>query len=166
MLTSRQTNRKNRKPWTAWGLILVFCTPLLAATLLYGFRHYFTFDHLCTGQLYTPPIHINSLSFFDKTYLGKWQMIYIRPIECDTTCQDLQNTLAAIYTSLGKERERVIPRDIFITPEITKSLEAANQGGMLIIDPQGWLVVHYPPHSDPKGILKDFRRLLRLSHVG
>jgi cytochrome oxidase Cu insertion factor (SCO1/SenC/PrrC family) len=161
-----EQSKERKRSWTAYGLAVVFCAPLLMAITLYVARDYFSFHHVCTGALYTPPIHSQTLPFYNKNNLGKWQMIYLRPLTCDADCQQLENTLAAVYTALGKERDRVISRQVIITPPIVTSLKAAEQGGTLIVDPQGWLVVHYPPHAEPKGILKDLKRLLRLSHVG
>ncbi len=165
MSTHKQLNEKKRS-WTAYGLALVFSAPLLMAIALYLGRGHFSFQHVCTGQLYNPPIRSQSLAFFNTNHLGKWQLIYLHPETCDASCQALKNTLAAVYTALGKERERVIPHEMTINPQIITALKASVQGGTLIIDPQGWLVAYYPPDSAAKGILKDFKRLLRLSHVG
>ncbi len=165
MATHKQLSTKKRS-WSAHGLALVFSAPLLMAIVLYMGRGYFSFQHVCTGQLYNPPLHSQTLAFFNKNHHGKWQMIYLRPETCDTSCQTLQNTLAAVYTALGKERERVISHQMTMSPQTMTELKASARGGTLIIDPQGWLVVYYPPHSEAKGILKDLKRLLRLSHVG
>ncbi len=35
-----------------------------------------------------------------------------------------------------------------------------------IMDPQGNVLMYYPPGADPKGILKDMKRLLKVSQVG
>jgi hypothetical protein len=35
-----------------------------------------------------------------------------------------------------------------------------------IIDPQGNLMMRYPPHADPSKIKKDIARLLKVSQVG
>lgn len=163
-MTNNQTNEKSFS-WTAYGLLFVFCVPLLAAGSLYAFRHYFTFHQTCTGHLYNPPVDAQGLTFYHKTNLGKWQLIYLSPTECDTACQTHIQNLEAIYISLGKERTRVERHIVPITP-VPKSLEALKQGGTIIIDPQGWLVIHYPVDSNPKGVLKDLRLLLRLSRVG
>ena len=165
-MTNNKQSTVKKRSWTAHGLLLVFSAPLLMAIGLYMGRGYFSFEQVCTGQLYNPPIHSQTLAFFNKNHSGKWQIIYLRPETCDTSCQQLQNTLAAVYTALGKERERVIPQQMTISPQIMTELKTSAQGGTLIIDPQGWLVVYYPPHSEAKGILKDLKRLLRLSHVG
>jgi hypothetical protein len=144
---------KNTKiSWAAIGLFIVFCTPLVAAGTLYAFRDSFHFKHLCKGNLYNPPIDSKALTFYDPSYLGKWQLIDIRFTPNDKTV--LSN---AIYTALGKDRERVTQRHLSTIP--------LQSGSMMIIDPAGWLVVHYPPGTDPKGILNNFRRLLRLSYV-
>lgn len=164
-VANNQIKRVNR--WTVYGLLIVFCTPLLAAHVLYHYRELFSFKHICTGILFNPPIDSKTLPFYDEQYLGKWQLIDVRPAECDDACQRLRDTTEAIYTSLGKERDRVTSRQLSISPESKHIFEPlhAQAGGVMIIDPQGWLVVHYTPDVEPKSILKNFKRLLRLSHA-
>lgn len=140
---------------TIYGLLIVFCAPLLAAMLLYAFRHDIHLNHICTGNLYNPPIDSKVLPFYDSHYLGKWQLIDVHNPNKNHSAQPTMPE--AIYTALGKERSRVIQRHISTIP--------LQLGSMMIIDPEGWLVVHYPPNANPKSILKDFKRLLRLSHV-
>lgn len=162
-MTNYQTKNKPYRSWTAYGLLVVFCIPFLAAGGLYTFRHYFTFGQVCAGHLYTPPVDAQTLDFYQKTDLGKWQLIFLSPAECGTVCQTRKQNLEAIHISLGKERSRVERRVLPLPHTTLLSLE---QGGMIIIDPKGWLVIHYPMDSNPKGILKDLRLLLRLSRVG
>lgn len=155
-MINQRINNKSPIPWTVYGLLIVFCAPLLVAMLLYVFRHEIQFKHICTGNLYNPPIDSTRLFFYDPNYLGKWQLIDV----CYTnkthtvTHKTMPN---AIYTALGKERDRVTVRHLSSIP--------LQPGGMMIIDPKGWLIVYYPPDAHPKNILKDFKRLLRLSHV-
>lgn len=39
-------------------------------------------------------------------------------------------------------------------------------GRIYVIDPLGNLLLSYPPQTEPKGMLKDLKRLLKLSHIG
>lgn len=155
-MTTQQINTNTRTSWTAYGLVIVFCAPLLIAGLLYVWRDHLTFNLICTGDLYNPPIDSRTLSFYDPRYLGKWQLMDICPTDSSSN-PIIQATAEAIYIALGKERSRVTQRHLSAIP--------LQPGSVMIIDPEGWLVVHYAPDADPKGILKDFRRLLRLSHV-
>jgi len=39
-------------------------------------------------------------------------------------------------------------------------------GRIYLIDPLGNLMMSYSPRSEPKGILSDMKKLLKLSHIG
>ncbi len=41
-----------------------------------------------------------------------------------------------------------------------------NDGELFLIDPLGNLMMHYPPDTEPSGIIKDLNRLLRYSRIG
>jgi hypothetical protein len=41
---------------------------------------------------------------------------------------------------------------------------AANR--IYVVDPLGNLVLSYAPQADRRGVLKDLRQLLKLSHIG
>jgi cytochrome oxidase Cu insertion factor (SCO1/SenC/PrrC family) len=41
-----------------------------------------------------------------------------------------------------------------------------NAKRLYLVDPLGNLMMSYPPESDPKGLLKDLQRLLRISRIG
>ena len=43
---------------------------------------------------------------------------------------------------------------------------ATEAGRVYIVDPLGNLVISYPAGADPKGLVKDLEKLLRLSHIG
>jgi len=46
---------------------------------------------------------------------------------------------------------------------VSHSLLREQQGEFYIIDPNGYIMMHYAADSDPKGILKDLKRLLSVS---
>ncbi len=146
---------------TAWILVLLFALPFTGAHLLYIYQDHFTFRTLETGQLLTPPIQTEALPFYDSSLLGKWQLIYVSPSQCDTSCQTSVDDLNRLHLALGKEYARVTHRSIPAT-----QVPPLSSGEMAIIDPQGWLILRYPPQTQLKGILKDLERLLRFSHLG
>lgn len=134
---------------------------MLGAYVLYGFRHQVTFDTLESGKLLSPAVPIQSLSVHDESYLGKWQLIYLSPEPCHPICETWIMQLNQIHLALGKEYARVIHR-VAAYPKLTQFSE----GSLLLVDPQGWVILQYDSHANPKGIIKDVQRLLRLSHVG
>jgi len=142
-------------------LIAIFMGPLVAAHVLYAWRDNLNFKTTQTGTFLSPPLSAQSLPFFDTTFLGKWQLIYLRPKTCDTPCQNLMASLPQIHMALGKEKHRVKYRTLSANVDLPLKV-----GEIAIIDPQGWIIMHYPANSDLKGLLRDLRQLLRLSHVG
>lgn len=144
-----------------WVLILLFTLPFLGSYILYSLRHRFIFNTIETGQLLSPPIQTQNLTFFEPALLGKWQLVYLQPALCEKECESLISNLNKIYLSLGKESHRVKQRAV-----PAAQFPLLQPGEIALIDPQGWLILHYAPSSDPKGILKDLQRLLRFSHVG
>lgn len=152
---------KHNKFVTFW-LIVVFVLPIIGAHLLYLGRNHFTFKTTQTGLLLAPPLKAEHFSFFNNGYLGKWQLVYINSHVCETKCQTTMSDLAKIHFALGKEKTRVEYRQV----SLSQNILPLTQGDIAIIDPQGWIIMHYPAYSDLKGLLRDLRQLLRLSHAG
>lgn len=48
----------------------------------------------------------------------------------------------------------------------TRTAPLPQAGRIYVVDPLGNLVISYPPGTDPKDLLKDLGRLLRLSQIG
>ena len=149
-----------------WFFLLVFIGPWASAHVIYVMRDKFTFKTLETGTLLSPPIQAQSLPFFDATWLGKWQIVYIEPINCNAGCQTLMSMLTKIHAALGKEKYRVQYQIISTRETELVPPNILAPDNIALIDPRGWLIMHYPSHSDPHGILKDLRRLLMYSHDG
>jgi hypothetical protein len=159
---------------TPWLLLLVFFGPWLTAHVIYAKRDQFDFKTIETGIFLSPPIQAQSLSFYDSAWLGKWQIIYMNEVNNDNKNNNVNhNTIAPIlnqlHRALGKEKHRVAYQ---IIPAQYSSLQKTSlqhasllaPGKIILIDPHGWLIMHYPPGSNPIDVLKDMRRLLKYSH--
>ena len=153
--------KRNSNTLTLWLLMLVFLGPSLIAATLYLYRAHFQFNTLERGEILSPPIAIQTQPFFNENLIGKWQLIYVSPKNCDATCEAALSTLQKIQVATGKEQSRVEYRAV---PE--KLIPVLQQGDIGIIDPRGWLMMKYSDTAEPTSILKDLKRLLRLSHVG
>lgn len=145
---------------TPWLLCLVFFIPWMSAQVIYAMRDRLQFNTVQTGTLLSPPVQAQSLPFYDSAWLGKWQIVYINTQEATVNAQILP-MLKQLHLALGKEQHRVAYQ---IIP--TQKCSLLTAGEIAIIDPQGWLMMQYPPNSNPIGILKDIRKLLRYSHGG
>lgn len=159
-MSHKLTVRHNKL--TVAFLVLIFVGPIVVAHALYHFRTHIHFNTLEKGQLFSPPLPATSLPFFNASFLGKWQLIHISNENCQPDCQ-APEILDRIHRAIGKEKHRVEYRSVSLLPE---SSSALTPGSINIIDPKGWLIMHYPSPVDPQGILKDIKRLLRFSHAG
>ncbi len=136
---------------TPWLLLLVFVGPWLTAQIIYAKRDQLTFKTIETGTLLSPPREAKSLPYYDASWLGKWQLVYI-----DTKNKpEMLAMLKQLKEALGKEKHRV-----------AYQMVTQDNAALLIIDPRGWLIMQYPANPNPIGVLKDLRRLLRYSHGG
>jgi hypothetical protein len=112
---------------------------------------------------------------------GKWTLLYLDGWDCDTSCVDaLYNTRQvrlgeccelrdlssdhpdlAVAWLLGDGAKALLaamPRYDQVPPQLA--------GRIYIVDPRGNLIMSYPPAFEPKGLLKDMKKLLKLSHIG
>ncbi len=145
---------------TPWLLFLVFFGPWLTAQIIYAKREQLTFKTLERGMLVSPAIQVQSLPFYDSAWLGKWQIVYLSTENPDENTK-ITPVLNQILKAVGKEKHRVAYQ---IISAQNISSQYLTPGEIALIDPRGWLVMHYRPNADPIGILKDIRRLLRYSH--
>lgn len=156
-------------------MVLLFIVPFLLASMLYGFRHSLTFKIRPKGILLDPPVLATSLPFLTDLELepGKWQLIYIAPKICNAECNQQLKVLKNIHISLGKDQDRLILKKLnhstLSKHNISSRSSFSRANSVVIIDPKGWVMMHYPNtilNQSPKGILEDLRRLLKYSHTG
>lgn len=142
------------------SLCLVFLIPLLAASLLYVYRDTYPLALHHHGKLLSPkkPIHDLGKKTTYSHKKGKWEILYFgkRP----APPQLLKN----LHRALGKEQEKVM-LNTFVS---NKPPAPFKIGSLAIVDPEGFLLMHYEPNTlqsvHAKGILEDMRKLLRCSH--
>ena|SRR5215472_6164879 len=123
---------------------------------------------------------------------NKWSIVYIGAGNCDEPCRQALYVMRQTRLSLNNEMSRV-ERVFFTTgnccmweflehehtglvvvdattPEAARLLHEFPADGrpysLLIVDPLGNLMMSYDARQNPKGLLEDLRKLLRLSHIG
>jgi hypothetical protein len=123
---------------------------------------------------------------------GKWSVVYIGAGNCDEPCRQALYVMRQTRLSLNNEMSRV-ERLFFTTencctweflehehsglvvvdattPDVTRLLHEFPADGrpysLFIVDPLGNLMMSYDARQNPKGLLEDLRKLLRLSHIG
>ncbi|MGH8261372.1 MAG: hypothetical protein ACREUG_16950 [Steroidobacteraceae bacterium] len=127
-----------------------------------------------------------------NVFTRKWALVYVGDGGCDRACQYalyvMRQTWLALNTDtarvervflstadccdttrLSREHPGLIVLDASVSSggKLLEEFPRADRGSMIfVVDPLGNLMMRYDPRRDPKGLLLDLRRLLRLSHIG
>ncbi|RMD70880.1 MAG: hypothetical protein D6819_03175 [Gammaproteobacteria bacterium] len=176
-----------------WWIFLAFAMPVVAAWLLYLTRDHWQFPQTNHGILIQPP---RPLAPFESQTLdgkpltledlkGYWILVYIGPPQCPEPCQRDLYKMRQVRLALGEDMRRV--KRLFLvrgegpvpvlaqhpgliaakaSPDILQAFPEPGSHRIYLIDPLGNLFMYYPPDTDPKGMLKDLKRLLKLSRIG
>jgi len=122
--------------------------------------------------------------------LGHWTLALVVPVECDQACVDQLQLARQVQVSLNKDMARL--KRALIGPQLHDAaalavtqqrwpdlrIARANPAGwqtlrsadtaphLVLIDPQGQLVLRYGATPDPKGLRRDVERLLKFSWLG
>ncbi|MEM6818256.1 MAG: hypothetical protein AAF578_05665 [Pseudomonadota bacterium] len=169
-------------------LALVFFGPLVVAIALY-FGGGMKDAQVNYGTLIEPPITLEAKQHFDLGVRGRWTLLYVGRQTCDEECQNALVDIRQIRLATGREIDRIErmvwtevplgstildehPGLVALTPtsETATALERAllqlDAGHIYIIDPIGNIILEYTTNPDRKALLKDLRKLLKLSRIG
>ena len=110
-----------------------------------------------------------------------WRILAVPPPTCDAECTRLLADLDKVWKLFGHNADKVevlwlgtLPAGAPVLPELHElgddtTLRAALPGAddpagipLYVIDPNGFVVLRYPPHADPAGLRTDVARLLKL----
>lgn len=180
--------KSSQRVMVPWALAAIFVAPLVLAWVFYyvhdgplrgGLQHGELL--LPLQPLVPPPLKAVDGAPIDTTlFRGRWTLLYHTSKRCDAACQQLQSTLLHVRLAQGKamaQVQRVLvlaappgKSEMRILRTSGKDLRVASaarwplaSGYVYLLDPQGNLVMRYPPGFEPGGLLKDLQRLLRLS---
>lgn len=119
-----------------------------------------------------------------------WKLIYAGATACDAACERLLHHARQTHIASGREQERIHrfylgvggvpdaaqraallerhPGFEFLQCADTPVACAVPEGGpaLYLADPLGNLVLRYTEQSDPRALLDDLKRLLKVSRVG
>lgn len=123
---------------------------------------------------------------------SKWSMVYVGAGNCDEPCRQALYVMRQTRLSLNNDMSRVervflstgncCAREFLVRehPGLVV-LDASSAAGerllhefpadgrpysLFIVDPLGNLMMSYDSRQNPKGLLDDLKKLLRLSHIG
>ena len=173
----------------------VFFGPLLLAAWLYYGGYFVESDARANnGTLLAPIVNLEDRlpgSALHAARGDKWQLLYESSGPCDDECRSGLYTIRQVRLMLGREMNRVgriflhddSPLDtLFLDSEHeglatleepglkslleSKTPAGLDDGGYYLIDPQGNLVLYFEPGLDPRDVVDDIKRLLKLSRIG
>ncbi|QIR04990.1 hypothetical protein HBA18_00515 [Salinivibrio costicola] len=168
---------------TLLALIGIFVLPVVVAKLVLE-QSWYEKGVTNYGQFLAEPATLNWLP-----EQGQWRLIYRVPEQCDAVCEQALFQLTQIPIAVGKERDRVT--SVALTSTTPNALEvltwqtltteqaqawqqqAFDKSTIYLSDPMNNVVLAYPVSDDKtkwvaqgKGLLRDLKRLLKLSKVG
>lgn len=152
--------RKNTK---LYFLLLIFIMPVLMSSLLFYFHDRFHFKTLNRGHLVNPPIPVSYLYPTDKKI---WLIIQV------DSSEKLNYQLNQLRKALGQDQKRVAV--IRINEEANEFTQLKLSFGnhfevknkIYLVDPLGNLFMYYQSSTNPMDILKDLKKVLKVSQIG
>ncbi len=135
------------------------------------------------------PVGLNTLK-------GRWTLLYALRKPCDEACRKVLYNMHQVRLALGREMSRMQrllmlqpdylneqqtgeirhdeglltllyrPNGLFqqLAPQFDR--HQLPPDSILLVDPNGNLVMAFPPELDPRMMLKDLKKLLKLSKIG
>lgn len=131
----------------------------------------------------------NNTIFRIKQLKGMWTLLMIDSGNCHQLCREKLYLMRQIRLATHVDKDRVarvwlINDDITPDPIVVEQYEGTQlvlakqrdllsefpyienqQDHIYLIDPMGYLMMRYPKNPDPKKMLDDLKRLLKLSHM-
>lgn len=177
------------------GLFTVFMVPIFGALLLNILApSWMPFGQVNRGQLVDPPLRIDG-SLLDYTgrrevtrsdESGTWMVVHVGEPPCDTTCERALVSLRQARLALGKDASRVERWWMMTRDADARSVQrvASAHPGLRImaldrpwplsqgtapiqvIDPAGYVILRYESPDAASDLLKDLKRLLKISKQG
>ena len=163
-------NKTNNK-MTFWLIVLVGLVPMLAAAIMYRSHSLNPKNSVNNGELVSPQkIDQWQLTFNDQAWQQsyQWQILHTQPDSCQSEqCQNWNKTLPSVIKLLGKDRDRVALFEVGESASMLRTSKISQLGeAVWIVDPLGNIVLRYAPNLAPKQLLKDLKKLLRVSGIG
>ena len=142
--------------WLVWGIAVV---PVAAAIVMYFGQIGVPKGRTHHGQLVEIGTEVSDVGLPAPGEPATWQVVLASGPEC-APCQSFSAGIQNFHTAIGRERERVIVLELNAA-ELIRS-----EPSIWVIDPLGNVVLRFDPSVNPTLILKDLKKLLKLSKVG
>jgi hypothetical protein len=140
------------------------------------------------GKLIKPPIELTAEQFTrldGNPYLWqpenhRWRLVFVSDKPCATACQAMMDSLHSVWLSQGRHTEEIDLLWFAALPENTHDfkgfvpmqeqtaltkvlpeLESSLGYPVYIINPSGFVILHYPAGFDASGLRKDLAKLVK-----
>jgi hypothetical protein len=162
---------KDNNRLTFWLIWLVGIVPMCAAFFMY-YSGYLRPQHTVNqGQLLEQQT-LQQWQLRDSEnsfqHSGQWQILHTLPNGClSLQCQNWQKSLPSLIKRLGKDSDRVVLYQVGNRGDMLKTAKLTTLGEAIwLADPLGNLVMRYSLDLEPKQLLADLKKLLKLSGIG
>jgi hypothetical protein len=178
-------NTIHKQRWLLILIAVLFLLPFLAAVTMRfgGWEPPRTRNH---GELLQPPLSMdgvqaerdNGAEWVFENRDREWSLLARIPVDCETDCRERLELLTRVHEALGRHAPKLTMFALEPTPdELPQPLRRLRIAGELpaplrspvpeampdvwLVDPHGYLVMHYPPAFEPSGLRRDLARLVR-----
>ena len=182
-------NRRGRRMLLVIFGIFFGCMLVAGALRFSGWRPAGSNVH---GEMLDPPLDLREHApalldggRYDWTPAARtWRIVVAPPAGCGVECERLATDLDKVWRLMGRNADHVdilwlcpdtectVPaplrddrtlRRLHPDPAFLARLPGATTGlPVYVIDPNGWLILRYPPGTDPGGLRADLAKLLKL----
>jgi hypothetical protein len=188
MPTPPVPDRSRRNRWLLLAIVVLFLLPIAAAWLINrgGLVPAPSRQH---GELLQPPtdlresapVRIDGQPFAWSPESRLWRLVAMPAQPCDAACKALAADLDKVWRLMSHNADRVQvlwagewpagvrAPDTLVSIAPDDPLRDALPGGevvagtpVYVIDPNGFVVLRYPPGFDPGGLRSDLARLVKL----
>ena len=156
----------NKGQRTLLAVAALFFAPVLAAIFLNSqWSDWSPSSARNYGKLLEPAVQLPADLRPEDAAAGQWALIHFYREDCGG-CTELKESLGRVRESLGRHQERLYAgaQQVANWPDSLPTLDEAHW--LYVVDPNGFLVLHYEQGADLSGIRKDLDRLLKYSKVG
>ena len=156
----------NKGQRTLLAVAALFFAPVLAAIFLNSqWSDWKPSSTRNYGELLKPAVQLPEGLRPVEAEIGQWALVHFYREDCGE-CEELNEALGRVRESLGRHQEKLYAgaQRINSWPDALPELDQAHW--LYVVDPNGFLVLHYERDADLSGIRKDLDRLLKYSKVG
>jgi hypothetical protein len=191
-MTANEMRARNLR--TIGALAALFFLPLLVSFWMYYATDWRPAGSTINGVLIDPARPLPAVqSSAGELFRESWTMVYAGGGECDEACRHallvMRQTRLALNNEmtrvkrvflatgsccdkqfLEREHQGLVTLDSASSSELqglVQQFPAEDRAHMLfVVDPLGNLMMRYDARQNPKGLLQDLKKLLKLSHIG